>query len=125
MFSTKTVAFACLSLSLSLIATSTSAETAVSPQVTLIDKHITQGWVDYELKPSATAPDGLWARRVYLDVIGRIPTNRELQEFTSDKSADRDRRLVQKLLYDDKYTEEYARNWATVWSKHSHRAIGR
>ena len=87
-----------------------------SSPIGLINQQIEQTWTDYELKPSPDAADGLWARRVYLDIIGRIPTSSELNEFMMDKSSDKDERLVRKLLYDDRYTEEYARNWATIWA---------
>ncbi|MEZ6089123.1 MAG: DUF1549 domain-containing protein [Pirellulaceae bacterium] len=81
-----------------------------------MNKHIEQGWTDYELKPSPEAADGVWCRRVYLDVIGRIPTPEELEEFLREKGADKDKRLLEKLLFDDRYTEEYAQNWSTIWT---------
>ncbi len=49
-------------------------------------------------------------------MIGRIPTVDELQEFASDRSGDKRSNLVEKLLHDDRHTEEYAGHWATVWS---------
>lgn len=93
-----------------------SAQSSGSDPTTLINSNIQQGWTDYELKPSPDANDGKWCRRVYLDVIGRIPTVEELEDFRADKSSDKDTKLIRKLLYDDRYTEEYARHWATVWS---------
>ena len=35
------------------------------------------------------ATDGEWCRRLYLDVIGRIPTVDELNRFLSDHTANR------------------------------------
>lgn len=81
-----------------------------------IDQLIEQSWSAYSLKPSKDATDGEWCRRIYLDVIGRIPTVDELDAFTGDKASDKKERLVQKLLYDDEYTEEFARNWTTIWT---------
>ncbi|MEL6111075.1 MAG: DUF1549 domain-containing protein, partial [Planctomycetota bacterium] len=92
------------------------AKTSAPPQVAMIDAAIAQGWADYEIAPAKEAADAIWCRRVYLDVIGRIPTLEELREFTSDRDADKKRKLVDKLLHDDKYTEEYANHWATVWT---------
>ena len=43
------------------------------PQVKFINEQIAAGWADGGLKPSDQATDGEWCRRVYLDVIGRIP----------------------------------------------------
>ncbi|MBC8350709.1 MAG: DUF1549 domain-containing protein [Planctomycetes bacterium] len=86
------------------------------PQVAKINEKIRETWVAYELKPSQAATEGEWCRRVFLDVIGRIPSVEELQAFTKSRSATKKADLVGMLLFDDKYTEEYARNWTTVWT---------
>ena len=88
----------------------------VDPTVERINQLIEQSWTEYSLKPSKDATDGEWCRRIYLDVIGRIPTVQELDAFTRDNAGDKKQRLVQKLLYDDEYTEEFARNWTTIWT---------
>jgi Protein of unknown function (DUF1549)/Protein of unknown function (DUF1553) len=85
-------------------------------QVEKINASISQIWKDYSVKPSPVEDDLKWCRRLFLDVIGRIPSHLELQEFIKDKSDDRKLNLVKRLLEDDRYTEEYAGNWATVWS---------
>ncbi|WP_068260616.1 DUF1549 domain-containing protein [Rubripirellula obstinata] len=82
----------------------------------MINQLIQRGWADYEVRPAGEVDDGAWCRRVYLDVIGRIPTVEELAEFKSDRSSDRRANLVDRLLHDDQYTEEYARHWSTVWT---------
>ena len=87
-----------------------------SSPVEMINQLIEQGWKDYEIRPAGEADDGTWCRRVYLDVIGRIPTVSELADFKADRSSDRRKNLVDRLLHDDEYTEEYARHWSTVWS---------
>jgi hypothetical protein len=86
------------------------------PQVTLINEHIRAGWKDYQITPSRRATDGEWCRRVYLDILGRIPTVEELQKFTSSRQRDKRRALVDELLEGEHYTEEYARNWTTLWT---------
>src|SRR4051812_16679468 len=77
------------------------------PQVAFINKEIRQVWTDNNLTPSPPALDQEWCRRVYLDIIGRIPSVQELREFVTSKETDKKVKLVSKLLYDDKYTEEY------------------
>ncbi|QDS92968.1 hypothetical protein FF011L_17230 [Roseimaritima multifibrata] len=89
---------------------------AIPPQVAAINKAIEQTWTDYEIRPSPDADDAQWCRRVYLDVLGRIPSYEELTEFLGSRDRNKRRELVQTLLHDDKYTEEYARNWATIWT---------
>ena len=84
-------------------------------QVHLINQAMESNWKDFDLRPSGDAPEGIWLRRAFLDLIGRIPTLEELEEFSVDKSPDRKARWVERLLEDDRYTEEFAGHWATVW----------
>jgi hypothetical protein len=88
----------------------------VPPQTKIIDDLIQQGWIDYEVRPSSEIGDAKWCRRVYLDILGRIPSLEELEAYVSDRGAGKQQRLVESLLYDEKYTEEYAGNWASVWT---------
>ena len=93
-----------------------SAADAVPSQVALINDAIEQGWRDYEIRPAPEVDDATWCRRVYLDVIGRIPTLEELKTFLDSKGSDKRAKLVDQLLYDDKYTEEYANHWGSIWT---------
>ncbi len=86
------------------------------PQVSRINEEIRKTWDAYQLKPSQAATDGEWCRRVFLDVIGRVPSVEELDAFTKSRASTKRADLVSMLLYDDKYTEEYARNWTTIWT---------
>lgn len=86
------------------------------PQVSKIDKAIQQGWEDASVKPSPNEEDLKWVRRVFLDVVGRIPTIEELAEFAKDKTPAKKLNLVQRLVHDDRYTEEYANHWGTIWT---------
>lgn len=100
------------------IAAPRDKDSAVSniPQVAFIDQEISNQWKEFQISPAPPATDGEWCRRVYLDVLGRIPSVEELEAFTSSRDADKKAKLVSKLLYDEAYTEEYARNWTTVWT---------
>jgi Protein of unknown function (DUF1549)/Protein of unknown function (DUF1553) len=86
------------------------------PQVKLINSAIERQWSDYALKPSPVEDDLKWARRVYLDLIGRIPSYQEAFDFAKDKAPEKREKLVDTLLNDGKYTEEFASHWGTVWS---------
>ena len=85
-------------------------------QVREIDKQIRQVWTDYGITPSKPATDHEWCRRVYLDILGRVPTVNELKAYVGDKSPDKKSKLVNMLLHDERYTEEDARNWTTIWT---------
>ncbi len=109
-------------VTLSLLALMSSAraaspsQAALPPQVEKINTAISQVWKEYDLKPSPVEEEAKWCRRVFLDVIGRIPSYDEMQEFLKDKSNDKKLNLVNRLLNDDRYTEEYASNWSTIWT---------
>ena len=94
----------------------TAADQRLPAQVAIINQAIEQGWNDYEIRPAGEADDATWCRRVYLDVIGRIPTTKELREFVTDRDKEKRSNLVDTLLHDDRYTEEYANHWSTVWT---------
>ena len=66
------------------------------PQV--IDALIEKRWRESKVKPSAACEDRTFARRVYLDVAGRIPTPEELDKFLADKRRNKRTALVDQLL---------------------------
>ncbi len=107
--------FALTTLALLGMLTPTSAA-EVPAQVAAINYAIEQVWNDYSIRPAPEVDDRLWCRRVFLDVIGRIPNAQELKEFAADRDGDKRAKLVDKLLHDDKYTEEYAGHWGTIWT---------
>ncbi|MFK7734429.1 MAG: DUF1549 domain-containing protein [Pirellulaceae bacterium] len=91
-------------------------EASSIPQVELINAAIEQQWKDYALRPSAIEADSKWCRRVFLDVIGRIPTYTELNQFVRSRESNKRQLLVESLLEDSSYTEEFANHWGTIWS---------
>jgi len=87
------------------------------PQVELINDQIRAAWTSRKLTPSQPATDGEWCRRLFLDLLGRVPLVEELNRFTSDRSPDKKLQLVNQLLgNDEQYIEQYARNWTTLWT---------
>lgn len=119
--------FLCRLLLLTLVAGNSrvaSGQTVTSQlpmPTTWIDGQISAAWSDRGVTPSSEATDGEWCRRVFLDLIGRVPTVEELQEFRADKSDQKRVDLVGRLLGDgyspgSDYLAEYARNWSTLWT---------
>lgn len=84
-------------------------------EVAVINASIEKGWADHNLQPSKTANDNEWCRRVFLDLVGRIPRVEELNAFLADKRHDKRAALVDQLL-GEKYTADYVQNWTTIWS---------
>jgi hypothetical protein len=76
-----------------------------------IDEHVAKRWRDVGVQPAAAADDGEFVRRVYLDLIGRIPHVAEAREFLADKSPGKRQALVRRLLD----SPSYVAHWTNVW----------
>ncbi|MGB8853887.1 MAG: DUF1549 domain-containing protein [Pirellulales bacterium] len=83
--------------------------------VRFINEQIAAGWSDAGLQPSAAATDGEWCRRVFLDLVGRIPSLTELDRYVQDSTPTKRAELVERLLGEE-YEDEFARNWTDVWT---------
>lgn len=60
-----------------------------------------------------TISDRAFARRVFLDLIGLLPTPDDLAEFENDSRPDKRKQLVRQLLSDN---QRYAEHWLTFWN---------
>jgi hypothetical protein len=65
------------------------------------------------VKLAKPVEDAVFVRRVYLDVVGLLPTAAEMAAFEKDRSAGRRERLVKQLLED---RPRYAQHWLTYWN---------
>ena len=85
--------------------------------IEFVNQKLSAAWQTAKLSPSPRATDTEWCRRVYVRLLGRIPTKQELDRFVNLKSS-RDKRaeLVDRLLDDQQYVQEYARHWTTIWT---------
>jgi len=65
-----------------------------------------------KVSPSPVCSDGVFVRRAYLDIIGTLPSGYEAKEFIMDRSPNKRRALIDRLLERD----EFADYWAMKWS---------
>jgi hypothetical protein len=79
-----------------------------------IDQHLAAGWEAAGVKPAAPADDAEFVRRVYLDLVGRIPKVTEARDFIEDARADKRQRLVEKLLADPRYVSHFINVWRAL-----------
>jgi mono/diheme cytochrome c family protein len=82
---------------------------AAQPVDRLADAYFKQ----HQVKPAKPVDDRLFARRVYLDVVGLLPAPAELDAFLKDRSSDKRERLVRQLLAD---SPRYAQHWLSFWN---------
>lgn len=81
------------------------------PESNYIDRLVNEKLAKLQYLPAPTCTDSEFIRRVYLDVIGILPTLPETQAFLEDQSPDKRARVIDTLL--DR--EEYAKFWALKW----------
>ncbi|MCB1277886.1 DUF1549 domain-containing protein [Prosthecobacter sp.] len=79
-----------------------------------IDSILAKDWAANKLKGNPATDDNTFVRRIYLDVIGRIPTTRETEEFLASKDADKRAKLIDKLLASEAYVQHFFNYWADV-----------
>ncbi len=79
-----------------------------------IDQHIAKGWVEQKITPAKASDDANFLRRVYLDLIGTIPSYEETKAFLADASADKRTKLIDRLLDDPRYADQQANIWENV-----------
>ncbi|MFT5523854.1 MAG: hypothetical protein ACI9G1_002217 [Pirellulaceae bacterium] len=76
-----------------------------------IDREIKAGWTKEKIATPAGTSDAVFLRRVYLDLVGMIPTYEETTAFLDNSDPKKRPQLIDKLLTDPRY----ARNQAQVW----------
>jgi len=78
-----------------------------------MDRLIESYFKDRKVKVGRAVDDRIFARRVYLDVIGLIPSPDEMEKFTSNKSVNKRAELVHELL---ERQNDYAQHWMSFWN---------
>lgn len=65
-------------------------------------------------KASDRVSDDRFVRRVYLDVVGHLPTPVEIERYVKDAAPNKKAKLIDHLLADPRYGENWARYWRDV-----------
>ena len=81
------------------------------PESNYVDTHVFAKLQQLQILPSDTCADDEFVRRVYIDLIGRLPTVEETQAFLADAAADKRAKLIDKLLD----SPDYANYWTLKW----------
>jgi mono/diheme cytochrome c family protein len=110
--------FALRKLRLTLLPKLPNPPNVKGPVFNPIDQFIEAMWKQAGLKeandPPAVCSDAAFLRRVYLDVVGVIPTAAEARRFLEDPNPDKRVRLVDELLARN---EDYAAHWTPFWEE--------
>ena len=65
-------------------------------------------------KPDGMATDSVMARRLYLDLAGRIPTKDEAREYVLDAKPGKRKRLVERLMASDDFADYWAMRFCDI-----------
>ena len=96
------------------LSTQVLAESAKVSPTAKIDRLIKTGLAENDLKPNPLAGDEVMVRRLYLDIIGRIPTQAEAASFIQSKDAEKIPKLVDELIGSEGYVSHFYNYFADL-----------
>jgi len=101
-----------------------SVFTAAVPQGTLltempepnnfVDKHVFENLRQIGIPPSGVCDDSTFIRRVTLDIIGRLPNEKESLEFLASQEKNKREILIDRLLRNPGYADYFASKWTPL-----------
>ena len=81
-----------------------------------IDQQLQREWQLARVEPSPPAPDEEWCQRVYRHLLGRRPSDEALAAWLRQTEPERRAAMVDRLLTEPRYREEYTAHWSKVWA---------
>lgn len=78
-----------------------------------IDREVREYFDRTNFTPPPVVSDRVFARRVYLDAIGLLPTPQQMEHFVNDTRPNKRAKLVEALLQEG---PAYAEHWLSFWN---------
>lgn len=79
-----------------------------------IDELVSKKQKQMRMLPSAVCSDDIFVRRVYMDIVGLLPTKEETEKFLADPAPDKRAKLIDVLLQKPEFPELWAMKWAEM-----------
>jgi len=79
-----------------------------------IDDHVYDKLHRLRITPSGIAEDEAFLRRLYLDLIGKLPTVAERTAFLKNSHPDKRAQLIDRLIQRDEFTNIWVMKWAEL-----------
>lgn len=73
-----------------------------------INSQIAAAWKAQEIQPAPQCSDQQFVRRVYLDLVGRVPSRQEIQTFLDDTRESKRQALVDQLLDSEDHAQHFS-----------------
>lgn len=87
------------------------AVAAEKPLRQAIDAEIQAAWQREQITPAGKADDATFLRRLYLDLVGTVPTYDETVQFLQDTNPQKRDQLIDRLLADPRFATAQANVW--------------
>jgi hypothetical protein len=84
------------------------------PTNNYVDTHVHNKLHKLRMTPSEVCSDEVFVRRLYLDVIGLLPTAEETSVFLKDQNPSKRSKLIDKLLEKKEFTELWVMKFAEL-----------
>jgi hypothetical protein len=99
---------------LGLLLSSSISFAQEKPLRQVIDAEIKAAWQKEKIAPASRSSDSVFLRRVYLDLVGCIPSYEETTAFLKDSDPAKRSKVIDKLLADPRYAGQQAHFWDMV-----------
>jgi hypothetical protein len=101
---------------LTIMAEKAATQWAAAPQYNFIDQLVDDKLKRIQVSSSPLCTDEEFARRIYLDLTGTVPSIDELQAFLSDPTPSKEKRekLVDDLVGSEGFIEQWTNKWADL-----------
>src|SRR5262249_21095403 len=90
-----------------------------------IDELLAARWTKAGVQPARRSDDAEFLRRLHLDLTGKVPTVAEVRRFLAERTADRRRAVVERLLAGPGYVSHVAANWRLLLAPDAENDVGR
>ena len=79
-----------------------------------VDELALKKWKQLSLQPARLSSDTQFLRRVYLDLIGTLPTEEEVVAFVADTAPDKRSKTIDRLLERPEYVDFWVLKWGDL-----------
>ena len=80
-----------------------------------IDLFLAETQARMGVQPQPPATRMLQIRRLYIDLLGVLPTSKEMERWIEDPADDWYLKMVDTLLSDQRYGQRWGRHWMDIW----------
>ncbi len=89
-------------------------DSTLNSHVQRIDELVQAGLKEQDMQANSPADDAVFLRRIYLEIVGRIPNLEEARSFFQSSAPRKRRQLIERLLNSEGYVSREFHYWADL-----------